>query len=75
MVAKPLFISTREQTDVEAKAQMRTVRSSLSPQPAPVRTSLMPQPPSPDTQNQPGTDFTRLSKAEASELLHATCLS
>ena len=30
----------------------------------------MTQPPSPDTQNQPGTDFTRLSKADASELLH-----
>ena len=30
----------------------------------------MAQPPSPDTQNQPGTDFTRFSTAEASELLH-----
>ncbi len=30
----------------------------------------MTQPPSPDAKNQPGTDFTRLSKADASELLH-----
>ena len=30
----------------------------------------MTQPPSPNTQNQPGTDFTRLSKADASEHLH-----
>ena len=30
----------------------------------------MTQPPSPDAMNQPGTDFTRLSKADASELLH-----
>ena len=30
----------------------------------------MTQPPSPDTQNQPGTGFTRLSQADASELLH-----
>ena len=30
----------------------------------------MTQPPSPVTQNQPGDDFTRLSKADASELLH-----
>jgi len=30
----------------------------------------MTQPPSPDTQNQPGADFMRLSKADASELLH-----
>ena len=30
----------------------------------------MTQPPSPDSMNQPGIDFTRLSKAEASELLH-----
>ena len=30
----------------------------------------MTQPPSPDTQNQPGTDFTRLSEADASEHLH-----
>lgn len=30
----------------------------------------MTQPPSPNTQNQPGTDFTRLSNADASELLH-----
>ena len=30
----------------------------------------MTQPPSPDTQDQPGTDFTQLSKADASELLH-----
>ncbi len=30
----------------------------------------MTQPPSPDAKNQPGTDFTRLSKADASELRH-----
>ena len=30
----------------------------------------MTQSPSPDAKNQPGTDFTRLSKADASELLH-----
>ena len=30
----------------------------------------MTQPPSPDTQNQQGANFTRLSKADASELLH-----
>jgi signal transduction histidine kinase len=30
----------------------------------------MTQPPSPDVNNQPGTDFTRSSKADASELLH-----
>ena len=30
----------------------------------------MTQPPAPDTQNQPGVDFTRLSEADASELLH-----
>ena len=30
----------------------------------------MTQPPSPDAQNQPGTGFTRLSQADASELLH-----
>jgi signal transduction histidine kinase len=30
----------------------------------------MTQPPSPDTQNQPGIDFTRLNKSDASELLH-----
>jgi signal transduction histidine kinase len=30
----------------------------------------MTQPPSPDAKNQPGTDVTRSSKAEASELLH-----
>ena len=30
----------------------------------------MTQLPSPDAKNQPGTDFTRLSKADASELLH-----
>src|SRR5437870_1025266 len=40
------------------------------PSPPPVRTSVMTQPPSPDTKNQPGTDFTRLSKAGASDLLH-----
>ena len=30
----------------------------------------MTQPPSPDAQNQPGAGFTRMSKADASELLH-----
>ncbi|HXT65499.1 MAG TPA: GAF domain-containing sensor histidine kinase [Nitrospiraceae bacterium] len=30
----------------------------------------MTQPPSPDMENQPGTDFTRLSRADTSELLH-----
>ena len=31
---------------------------------------VMTQPPSPNMQNQPNVDYTRLSKAEASELLH-----